>query len=414
MLRLLPIIILSVLCFCACSKQEEAPQQFSSSGLRMNGSRFISDIGIPTNSASLEIGKKDTANPITAPPIPIMHAGNFEYVLAQGKEIVLGNEKNTQIIASLPSEWPIIQLLTDEGAIYSVQFDGKINAFDHSGKVLWNGDLHGLATPYPILAQNLIIGASDSGITVIDNKTGKTSWTYHNTGTRASSIIYDERSKLIIEACSPTLDEKADSILCFTLEGIVKSRCGFANMRIISNLCICGKDRDLIAFGYLVKPMTDQGERTIHVGIFSGIEIGDPKKISDHEVPYLPTSVASNGPIVFSSGFREAQGDMQSGIDAFNTSDTSKLWQRRFTYPIFMPPAVSNKYVFFSLSFATEALVPAQTIFYTLDAHSGKALGELAVPGAKDGFGSTMAMPFGDKGLMVSDRSRSTIYFLKP
>lgn len=413
MTRILPIIFFSFIC-CSCSGKEEEPKQFSSYGFRMDGSRFITDVGIIANSTSLTVGKKDTSYPLSTPPTPIVNAGSFDYVFAQKNDITLGNEKSTQIIASLPDEWPIVQLLTDEQAIYSFQFDGKIHAFDHNGKLLWNADLHGLPTPQPILAGNIIVGASDSEIVAIDNHTGRNIWSYRFRDIMPTSYVYDSKSKLILAAFSPRTEERTDSILCFSAEGKVVTRCGFANSRIISNLCICGKEKDLVAFGYLIRPAMDQGERTIHVGIFSGVETGKPKNMNDHEVSYLPTSVASNGPVVFSSGFHRTEGDLQSGIDAFNTSDSSKLWQRRFTYPITMPIAVSNKYVYFALSFSTEALVPAQTIFYTLDANTGKALGELAIPEVKDGFGSGMSMPFGDKGLMLSDRSRSTIYFLKP
>jgi hypothetical protein len=91
-----------------------------------------------------------------------------------------------------------------------------------------------------------------------------------------------------------------------------------------------------------------------------------------------------------------------------------KLWQRRYTYPVVAPIAVSGKYAYFTLTFSTEAIAPAQSIFYTLDVTTGKTLGELPVTGAQNGFAGGFPMPMDERGFMLGDRKRPVIYFLKP
>jgi len=392
----------------------------------MNGSRLVSDIGVPSTVSIRSVGDTNsTASPsLTTAPVPLPKGSKYAFAIAQGSRIILGNETASEIIASFPNEKPIIQLLTDKEAIYVIHSDGNIHAIDQSGKLLWQFRTSGFdeADPHSILTENALVTESDTGIIAIDLHSGKKIWS-HQTLFPPHNLIYDNRSKVIITSLSFDGDtfglgdslhhHATDSVLCLTTAGVVKSRFGIPGDRIISNLCICGKGNNLVAFGYLHQP--GGGDlRTIHAAVFSGIESGNPKKISDHELPYLPTQIASNGLMVFTGGFYGTGSSLESGIDAFAADDTMKLWQRRFTYPVVLPFAVSKTYLYFSLTFSAEAIAPAQSIFYTLDVTTGKTLGELPVTGAQSGFAIGIPMPIGESGFILADRNRSAIYFLKP
>jgi len=391
----------------------------------MDGSRFIPDIGLPSTVSSISVGDTNSAAPsLTSAPVPLSNAGKFTYAIAQGNNIIFGNESTSQIIAALPNEKPIIQLLADREAIYAIHSDGNIHALDHSGKIIWQYRTSEFdeSDPHSILTKNSLIAEADTGIIAIDLLSGKKTWSCQ-TVFPPHNIIYDSKSKLLIAAISFDGDAFAwgdsiynratDSILCINSEGIVKSRIGFPKTRIISNLSICGKDKNLIAFGYLLSPSAGE-MRTIHIGVFSGIETGSAKKLSDHELTYLPTQVCSNGPLVLASGFYGSGSNLESGIDAFYADDIIKLWQRRFTYPLVTPIAINNKYAYFHLSFSAQAIVPAKSIFYTLELTTGKTVVELPIAGAENGFRISTPMPLAEQTLILADAIRPVIYFLKP
>jgi len=400
-------------CFTGCSKQEETPGQYSSFDFRMDGSRFIPNIGVPSSATSFTLA----GTILTTPPTPLPGGGKYSFAIADGmgEKTVLfaGNDTSSEIIATIANGGPIIQLLADSTSIYSVHLGSRINCFDHEGKAVWSSAIQGFPKANSIIAENTVIIDSDSGIAAINTHTGKNVWVYPTTMS-VVGMIYDNKSKLIIASLSFNNSDTGDSILCFTSSGTIKSSIVFETTRIISNLCLCGKEKGKIAFGYLGKPGAANNQRTMHVAVYSGIQSGNPKSVSDHELPYLVTNLASNGQILLSSGFRETGGDLQSGIDAFNADDTMKLWQRRFSYPVVLPPAINEKYVYLSLTFSTQAEVTTQSIFYTLDLSNGKTLVELPVAGAKDGFVNGIPMPAGEGELMLADRSRPVIYYLKP
>ena len=412
MRQLLLLILLSTF-FASCAKQEEALPIYSSYDLRMDGSRFVPDIGVLSSTSTLAIGDTNVQqNPFTTAPVLLAGGGKFTYAVAQANSVIIGNETTSQIFASMPEETPIIQLLTDSSAIYAIHLNGKIDAFAMSGKALWQSRASGFPSLNSILGGNALIFSSDSAISAINIHSGKNMWAYHTT-LSVRSIIYDSKAKMIITALSFNSPEGADSILCFSFNGDLKSSSAFVSTRIASNLCLCGKDRDKIAFGYLSKPNLT-GTRTMHIATYSGIQAGTPKRVNEHELPYLPTNIASNGSMILSSGFLMNGGDLQSGIDAFYADDTTKLWQRRFSYPLVTPVSVSNKYAYFSLVFTTEAEIPTHSIFYTIDMSTGKTLGELSVVGAKNGFTLGIPMPLEEKEFIMSDRNRSILYFIRP
>ncbi len=403
------------------------PQQYSSFDFRMDGSRFIPDIGVPSSSTSLTLPStlpksargRDSMfyDILTTTPTPLPGGSKYSFVAADGMgevtALIAGNDTASEILTTIPNGGSVIQLLTDSASIYSVHLIGKVNCFDHAGKVQWSTVIQGFPKANSIIAENALIITSDSAITAIDIHSGKNIWIYRTTMS-IGGTIYDGRSKLIIASLSFNNPDAGDSIICFTSTGEIKSHIAFQSTRIISNLCLCGNKKEKIAFGYFGKPDAVNNQRTMHVAVYSGVQTGNPKSMSDHEVPYLVTNLASNGQILLSSGFRETGSDLQSGIDAFNADDTTKIWQRRFSYPVVLPPAINERYLYFSLTFISEAEVTTQSIFYTLDLTNGKTLVELPVAGAKDGFVNGIPMPMNGAALMLADRSRPVIYFLKP
>jgi hypothetical protein len=402
-----------------CSKTEDAPQQFSSFDYRMDGSWCVPDVGVPSNSVSMTIADSTASSVLLTAPTPLINAGNFTYAISSTNfisstiSIIIGNETTSKIIAQFPAK-PILELLSDKTAIYTIQSDGKIHALDHDGKNLWQADLSGFTTTHSILAENSLIAATDSAITAIDIHSGKSQWSYHTDIATARSLIYDNKAKNIIALLSAYNRGADDSIVCYNLYGQIRSRTGFHSTRIISNLCLCGKEREKIAFGYLKKPNDSDSLRTMHIGIYSGLESGNVKNTSDHELPYFATKISSNGPIVLTAGFYNGGGELESGIDAFSADDTIKLWQRRFTELVVTPVAVSGKFAYLTLSFSTKSIVPAKTIFYTLELSTGKALGELPIKGTQDVGVNGIPMPMNESGFMFSGIRKPVIYFLKP
>ena len=411
----------------------------------MDGSRFVPNIGVPSAVTSFEISTtvpswakgKDSIfyDFFSTLPVPLHTAGGYNFLIADGMAqtttIIAGNEKKTsKIFASIPNGGNITNILTDASGVYIIHSSGSIEALDISGKMRWQfsdkliaGEVNaGCAT---LADTDLIIAGKYIGgsyfLSAIDIHNGK-EIPFGGTGN-------DPYQSVIFDAVHDIVFSVGDSVLegnrlygdgnCILYE-VFQERFHHPELRIISNICLCGKTDgkiiDKIAFGYLSKrPGTD--ERTMNVGIFSisrsptGYTL---EKISSHEVPYLPVNIASNGPVVLSSGFYDSGTELTSGIDAFYADDTIKLWQRRFTYPVATPVAISEKFAYFTLTFSTQAEVPAQSIFYTLDLSTGKTLGELPVMGAQNGFISGIPMPMGESGFMLADRNKPIIYFLKP
>src|SRR6185436_14339450 len=111
-------IALSVAVFSGCSKTEEAPQQFSSYDYGMDGSWFIPNIGVPSTVTSIAIGDTLSSATLMTAPVPLMNAGEFTYAISAGNRIIIGNEKSSKILAAYPEAAPVIELLTDNNAIY--------------------------------------------------------------------------------------------------------------------------------------------------------------------------------------------------------------------------------------------------------------------------------------------------------
>src|SRR3954471_11474619 len=110
-----------------CSKQEELPQQYSSYDFRMDGSRFVPNIGVPRTVTSLKI---PTTIPSSAKgrdsmyydffpiaPTPLRTGSEYSFLLAEGtaqtSTIIAADEKTSKIFASIPYGGNITSILTD-------------------------------------------------------------------------------------------------------------------------------------------------------------------------------------------------------------------------------------------------------------------------------------------------------------
>ncbi len=384
----------------------------------MDGSRFVPNIGVPVQVTTATLGYNGSLSSLT------YSGGRSQYLVAGGNEIFSGSEKQTEIIASSRTKGDITSILSDLSRFFVIHSTGSIEAFDKAGKLLWKHEdtAFGVNPGNAILADTeLIVAGQNTGVVNYET-TGSNFLESFSTSSGAMisvstdgapyySIIFDPKTHHILAASDSVINTHNMLGECSGYQ-VFQKRFNNPELRIISNLCLCGKNKDKLAFGYLaMKPGSD--ERAMYVGVFSNIS-GRLKQEYSHEVPYLPINIASNGPVILSSGFRDSGGDLESGIDAFYADDTTKLWQRRFTYPVIMPVAINEKYAYFTLTFSTQTAVPAQSIFYTLDLSTGKALGELAITGAQHGFASGIPMPLGEMGFMLVDASRPVIYFLKP
>lgn len=399
----------------------------------MDGSRFVPNIGVPSRSTSLSITNEGNL-------VSILPFNNNGFLAAtNAKEIFFGTDtsakffaasKDENVIGNLSRPDEITNILSDKNSIYVVHFSGKIDAFDTNGKLRWQWSDNSMVGEVnfgsAILADTdlIITGKTIGGsypLFAIDIHNGKEIPWGGIQGDPYRSLVFDAAHDIVFGAFDSVLegDRLYGDGECIMYH-VFQQRFHHQELRIISNICLCGKTDgkiiDKIAFGYLSKrPGSD--ERTMNVGIFSisrsstGYTL---EKLSSHEVPYLPINIASNGPVVLSSGFYDSGTELTSGIDAFYADDTTKLWQRRFTYPLAAPVAISEKYAYFTLTFSTQAAVPAQSIFYTLELSTGKTLGELPVTGAHTGFAPGIPMPFGESGFMLADKEKPIIYFLKP
>ncbi|MEI8134863.1 MAG: PQQ-binding-like beta-propeller repeat protein [bacterium] len=405
------LLLFSALFFLACSKGEEPAKQLSSLTYSMNGAREIPNIGVPSEVSSLRVGDS-LAGSSNAPSclVPIPNDANGLYAFAEGPTLLTGTDRSYKIIAALPQEKPIIQILADEQSIYAIHLSGTIHAYTLDGKKKWDVTQSVMLSCTAVIAQNLLVVASDSAITSYDLQSGRRLWSHEITGF-GKAMLFDKKTNLIVVAgIAERNGKESDSLICFSGAGKIISTCSLPFMRIVSNLSLCGEKMDKIGFGCIELPSSESAVRTLRVVIYDGIETGHPKQVSVHEVPYIPMNISSNGGMLLSSGFREDE----SGIDAFASDDTLHLWQRRFTEPMVAPVVVNAKYAYCIQSFATQAQTPSKNIFYTIDLSTGKTMSELPVTGANSGALRGMPMPIAGKAFALCSQSNSMIYFLRP
>ncbi len=372
----------------------------------MDGTHLISRVGAPQSVQVLQLGSKEAP---TTSPVILPNADTLLFAIAQGNTISVGSTRSCRILARSTDQSPITELVADSVSLYALHLNGAVEKFSLDGKLEWHTIISGLPKLGSILTTKLLITSTDSAVVAINTSDGSAQWQYHST-LHPVSLCQDPKSSIIYVALTANDATASDTISCLTPEGTSISRTGFAKTRITSNLCLIAGG---IAFGYLSGADTTSQRKTARLCYWSGVTTFAPKRTWDHALPYIVSSVSSNGKSIISGGFRETEGEIISGIDAFAISDSATLWKRRFSYPLVSVVTVSPAYAYIPFTFSTQATISTKTVLSTIDLSDGKTYNELPIDGAMTGFAQGVAIP-AEGMLMYADRSLPQVYFLKP
>ncbi len=403
--RLLLLSIAALLI--GCSKSDVSQNERSSYSYSMDGSHHIPNIGVPSSSYALQLPLK---NICTSAPVALNGFDSETYIVAQGKNIIIGSKQSNRIFATTTDSTAIVELLSDSDAIYAIHLNGSLDCYNLDGKINWHTTLNTIPKQGALLTKATIIISTDSAIRCIYSKDGTIKWTYHSSLV-PQSICLDAEQQSIYLALSSNDAQGTDSIVCLTINGEVTARYGFPKTRITSNITSLKNGK--ISFGYLSGNENSSLKKTPHIALWAVMNTSAPKLVWDHTLNYLVTSVSTNGNLILSGGFRENGGELVSGIDAFNIEDTTKLWQRRFSYPLVAMITVSNNHAYIPFTFTTQASVPTKTIVSMINLNDGTTISELPVTTAESGFVQGVGTPASGM-LLYADKNTNRIYFLKP
>lgn len=401
------------LAFLACGKQYDAPPALSTSGFDPRGDRFVPNIGTPKYVTKVANEKLVLARSVfTSSPVSLSNTAGYALGTSNGEVIIFDSRDSLRYIISLDSRNPVVELLADQGGIVSLQLDGVITGLAFDGKPLWKFESGSYPNCNSMIGGNIVYVARSNSLLLLDRTKGNAIVSFPFT-LSAKALAYSSESNIAFLALSWNNSEGSDSIVCLK-EGKIISRSGFPGMRISSNLSLTAEKHSEVAFGYFGEFAQGGSVRKTFFGVFDGITEGKPVQKNKAELPYIVMNAASNGELLFASGFREYGGELASGIDCFTASKFEKRWQRRLSEPLVTPLAVSQNNVYFTLSFSTNAETPSSGIFYVLSTNDGKTEKEVPIEGARAGFAPGMPMPFGDGALMISDRENPIVYFIRP
>ncbi|MBS1904450.1 MAG: hypothetical protein JSS75_12150 [Bacteroidetes bacterium] len=400
-------VLLCIVALASCARRsDDVPPARSSATFGFDGSHHLPPTGQPTTATTLSLPAPYAP---TSAPLALNTNDTEIFAIAQDRIIVIGSQKSARILARSTDSTAITELLCDTANIYAIHLNGTIERFAPDGSVVWHTSVHSMPHLGAVIHSGSIVVSNDSEIVACGVANGSQKWKYHSALVPVSLAI-EPKTGTLYAALSANDPSSTDSILSFDAAGTVTARSGFARTRITSNLSLCGTNG--ILFGSL-SPSDDKSEsRVAHLTFWTGI--GSAAKQSwMHTLPYIVSAVANDGETVVASGFRETAGDLVSGVDAFRTSDSTTLWQRRFSYPAVTPVSLARGFAYIPFTFTTKATVPTKTILVTLDLGDGKTASELGVPNAETGFVQGVGAPIGGM-LAYADRTAARIYFLKP
>ncbi len=394
-------MIAAVLCV-GCGDSYEPPPAISSNGFDERGMRFIESVGSPETITQIQNDRLlvDRVNFSTS---PIEIRGGYAIGTRTGSVVVFGKNDSMRFSLSLQSREPVVELLTMRDIILSIQTDGTITRIDTSGVVTWTLSIAPTRSNSLLVDSQLVIG-TDSLIFFI-NLSDASIYKSVLVSPTPMSLVYDRHSQSLIAALTWYSSTKSDSVMTIDRNGTITQRFGIDRTRITSNLSLISTKPMRIAFGGLTETDTVNSVRKPSLFVYE-----EDKQKYCLGADYIIMNVAANRSILLYSGFREYEGELTSGIDAYKISDMSKQWQRRFSEPLTSSVAMSANNAYFTLSFATAAMTPSSGFYVVLDMETGKTERESAIKGARTGFTPGMPMPLGSSMLLIADAGLPYIY----
>lgn len=341
-------------------------------------------------------------------PLPLPSPYGCAIGTRNGRVYVFKETGESKTILDLPEREFVDQLLTADGALIAITASGAIRSYSFDGKQTWNATV-GRMSASAAIVNGLLVVPTPIAIVALGLRDGKQRWQYA-TSLPTTSLAVSRDLEWIAAALSFNESGRDDSVLVLrALNGQRTTSYAITGGRVTSNLAIAGKDNELLIYGALGS--ADDAGRAATLVAVRDWNSDKHREFWRHAVPYIVLATSANSDKAFASGFRNTQGELVSGIDAFKLADTSFVWKRRFAEPLLAAPAVSEANVFFTLSFETEAIVGSRALLYTLRSGSGETVSERPL---KASSGALPAMPIPDEQgrLLVADAQRPVIYAL--
>ena len=391
----------------SCSPDETLPPERGSIGLTMDGSHYIPISGAPSEFKQTR-PVDSMAGGWTTPPVPLINGG-FAIGSRNGRIFIFNDRDSLERTIGLGANEPVDQLMVDSSTIYAITIKGNIFAYSLPGQERWKITTNGMLTGNAILAADELVVPCDTSIIAFSIRNGVGRWQCTST-LQSSTLAYNDISHTILAGLTHNESGMTDSIVEFNLSGAIRSRIPLENLRITSNIALCGEKKNIVAVGTLGR-MIDQRREAEMIAIDLSMDTAG-HLLWKHVVPYLVLNVGANASEIVASGFRTLESESVSGIDAFSIADTSVLWSRRFTEPVALPLTISNGNIYFAMTFESQAIVASKGLFYTLRATTGKTVSERAIAGVEHGFIPGMPMPDDRGRLLLADRDRTIVYIL--
>jgi outer membrane protein assembly factor BamB len=344
----------------------------------------------------------------STPPLPLPDSSGFVIGARDGRIFIVDAHDSLKHTIQFQLHQAIDQLLCDSTQLYVIDVRGSVTASDFSGKQLWTNPGIGTLTVPAVLAQHGLILPVGQNVCVIGTDQGTILW-HHNSRMSICAVSYSDKSHLIALGLNTSDANGADSVLLLTPLGGRSTEFGFSKTEITSNIAFSGVDGKGLIFGALGEATDSRRDAEICSYSFAA---GTFKQIWKHKVPFLVGNIATSATAAFGSGFRTIEGEVVSGVSAFNLADTNILWQRRFTGPLVVPVASGDGNIYFVMNFESEAMVSSRGLFYALSSEGGKTVLEKPMPGATSGLLFGMPMPDGQGRLLVADRAKAVVYAL--
>ncbi len=399
MRRFLLIILVAA---AGCRPTDVEPPEITSFSYRSDGTRRIMPVAVPKVTTKitplLSVSYKTT-------PLPLPGEKGFAIGTWKGELAIFNERDSLTSLVMLAAGDPVYRIAANNDIIVAQHLSGTLTGVGYNGTIRWQR-IDSTTRSDMNLAGTLLLTIADQGIRGIDITTGTQKF---QLGPELIPVSAASNATSFFVALSHNTTTGSDSVYKISFDGVIEQRWGFPRMRITSNIALAGEEKDHIVFG-AQGDLDASGVRRSTLVV--GYDLSEnAKQIFGQELDYIPTNISVSNDIILASGFQMGGGDFVGAIDAFLLESNEKIWQRRFTEPLGSPVAVTTQHAFFTLSFASTADIPSNTIFYALELPSGQTAREVAVTDARNGFVPGLPIPY--KGaLLLADAISSTIYKL--